>query len=189
MPQKKNPDVAELARGRTGRVYGHLMALLTTMKALPLAYNRDMQEDKQGLFDTVDTLLSTLEVFTGMIKTVRIKTENTVKAVERGYILATDLADYLVERGRPFRTAHGIAAKIVRICMERGVSLSNLCLDELRGFDEAFDESVYDMLDPRRSIERRSSQGGTATSRVRAALEEARQEILQMRRLHRRGGE
>ena len=102
MPQKKNPDVAELARGKTGRVYGHLMALLTTMKGLPLAYNRDMQEDKQGFFDTVDTLLSTLEVFTGMVGTLKVNAENTRKAAERGYILATDLADYLVKKGRGF---------------------------------------------------------------------------------------
>ena len=113
MPQKKNPDIAELARGKTGRVYGNLMGLLTTMKGLPLAYNRDMQEDKEGFFDTVDTLIATLEVFTGMLKTMRIKTDKTASAVQQGYLLATDLADYLVKKGVPFRTAHEIIGKLV----------------------------------------------------------------------------
>ena len=143
MPQKKNPDVAELARGKTGRVYGNLMALLTTMKGLPLAYNRDMQEDKEGLFDTVDTLLSTLEVFTGMIKTLRVKAENTEQAVKRGYILATDLADYLVKKGEAFRTAHALVARLVNYAMERGKSFSELSLTEYNGFSPLFEEDVY----------------------------------------------
>ncbi len=112
MPQKKNPDVAELVRGKTGRVYGRLMALLTTMKALPLSYNRDLQEDKEGFFDTVDTILATLEVFTGMLKTLQIKAESTERAVERGYILATDLADYLVKKGEAFWSARSIVARL-----------------------------------------------------------------------------
>ena len=115
MPQKKNPDMAELARGKTGRVYGNLLALLTTMKGLPLAYNSDMQEDKEGLFDTVDTLLSTLAVFAGMVSTMKVNTDNSGKAAGRGYILATDLADYLVKKGEPFRTAHEIVANLVEL--------------------------------------------------------------------------
>ena len=113
MPQKKNPDVAELARGKVGRVYGNLMALLTTMKGLPLAYNRDLQEDKEGLFDTVDTLLATLKVFTGMIETLRIKPEKMAVALDNGYLLATDIADYLVKKGETFRNAHATVGKLV----------------------------------------------------------------------------
>src|SRR4030042_1298230 len=126
MPQKKNPDVAELARGKTGRVYGNLMALLTTMKGLPLAYNRDMQEDKQGFFDTVDTLQTTLAVFAGMMKTLKVNAENTRKAAGRGYILATDLADYLVKKGGTFRKAHEMVGKLVSYAVDKGKTFAEL---------------------------------------------------------------
>jgi len=169
MPQKKNPDVAELVRGKTGRVYGNLMALLTTMKALPLSYNRDMQEDKEGFFDTIDTLLSTLEVFAGLVKTLRVKTENAGQAVRRGYILATDLADYLVKKGEPFRTAHNIVGGLVSYAMEKGKSLSELSLTEYKEFSPLFGEEVYSIT-IESSIAARDNTGGTAPKQVERAL-------------------
>jgi len=176
MPQKKNPDVAELVRGKTGRVYGKLMALLVTMKALPLSYNRDMQEDKEGLFDTVDTLLSTLEVFTGMISTLRVKVENTEQAVKRGYILATDLADYLVNKGEPFRTAHDIVARLVSYAMDKGKSFSELSLTEYKGFSLLFGEDVYSIT-VESSIAARDVTGGTAPRQVERALATAKKMV------------
>ena len=176
MPQKKNPDVAELVRGKTGRVYGKLMALLVTMKGLPLAYNRDMQEDKEGFFDTVDTLLSTLEVFTGMVKTLRVKAENTGQAAKRGYILATDLADYLVKKGEPFRTAHNIVGRLVSYAMEKGKSFSELKLTEYKGFSPLFGEDVYSIT-VESSIASKDIIGGTAPRQVERALENAQKII------------
>jgi argininosuccinate lyase len=176
MPQKKNPDVAELVRGKTGRVYGRLIALLTTMKALPLAYNRDMQEDKEGLFDTVDTLLSTLEVFTGMIKTLKVKAVRTREAAKQGYILATDLADYLVKKGEVFRTAHEVVARLVRYAMEKGKSFSELSLAEYQGFSPLFEEDVYSIT-VESSIAVRNVIGGTAPRQVEKALARAKKLI------------
>jgi len=176
MPQKKNPDVAELARGKTGRVYGNLMALLTTMKALPLSYNRDMQEDKEGLFDTVDTLLSTLEVFSGMVKTLWVKSENARRAVEQGYILATDLADYLVKKGEAFRTAHEIVAKLVSYAMEKNKSFSQLSLAEYKEFSPLFGDDVYSIT-VESSIAARNVVGGTAPKQVARALAAAKKAI------------
>ncbi|MDP2919095.1 MAG: argininosuccinate lyase [Dehalococcoidia bacterium] len=165
MPQKKNPDVAELARGKTGRVYGYLMALLTTMKGLPLAYNRDMQEDKQGLFFCADTVLTTLVLFAEMLKTLRVKTENTTAAVNKGYILATDIADYLVKKGEPFRTAHENTANLVRYAIEKGKSFSELTLDEYRKFSSRFSKDVFDIT-VASSIAARDHTGGTAKNQV-----------------------
>jgi len=176
MPQKKNPDVAELARGKTGRVYGKLMALLTTMKGLPLSYNKDMQEDKEGFFDTVDTILSTLEVFTGMIKSLRIKTENTRRAVERGYILATDLADYLVKKGEAFRTAHALVARLVSYAIEKNKPFSELSLAEYKKFSPRFDRDVYSIT-VESSIAARDIVGGTAPKQVAQALAAAKKII------------
>ena len=176
MPQKKNPDVAELVRGKTGRVYGRLMALLTTMKGLPLAYNRDMQEDKEGFFDTVDTLLSTLGVFTGMVKTLRVKAENTEQAVKQGYILATDLADYLVKKGEPFRTAHDIVGRLVSYAVEKGKSFSDLSLAEYKGFSPLFGEDVYSITVDS-SVAARDVIGGTAPRQVERALDNAKKKI------------
>jgi len=180
MPQKKNPDVAELIRGKTGRVYGRLMALLTTMKGLPLAYNRDMQEDKEGFFDTVDTLLSSLEVFTGMIRTLRIKAENTKRAAKRGYILATDLADYLSKKGEPFRTAHDIVARLVSYAMEKGKSFSELSLSEYKRFSPLFENDVYSVT-VESSIAARDVVGGTAPRQVEQALATAKEIIGDLR--------
>ncbi len=176
MPQKKNPDVAELVRGKTGRVYGKLMALLTTMKALPLSYNRDMQEDKEGFFDTVDTLLSTLEVFTGMVKTLRVKAKNMEQAVKQGYILATDLADYLVKKGEPFRTAHDIVGRLVSYAMAKGKSFGELSLTEYKGFSPLFGEDVYSIT-AESSIAARDVTGGTAPKQVEQALAAAKKMI------------
>jgi argininosuccinate lyase len=176
MPQKKNPDVAELARGKTGRVYGKLMALLTTMKALPFSYNKDMQEDKEGLFDTVDTLLSTLEVFTGMVKTLKVKAENTRRAAEQGYILATDLADYLVKKGEAFRTAHDIVARLVSYAMEKGKPFNELSLAEYKKFSPLFGKDVHSIT-IESSIAARDVIGGTAPKQVARALVKAKKII------------
>lgn len=176
MPQKKNPDVAELARGKTGRVYGNLMALLTTMKALPLAYNRDMQEDKEGFFDTVDTLLSTLEVFTGMIATLKVKPENVVKAMKRSYILATDLADYLVKKGEAFRTAHGIVARLVSYASEKGKTFDELSLQEYQKFSPKFGQDVY-QITVESSVAARDVIGGTSPNQVAKALAAAKESL------------
>ncbi|HJX13629.1 MAG TPA: argininosuccinate lyase [Dehalococcoidales bacterium] len=173
MPQKKNPDVAELARGKTGRVYGHLTALLTTMKGLPLAYNRDMQEDKEGFFDTVDTLLATLEVMAGMVATLKVKAGNTLKAAERGYILATDIADYLVKKGEAFRTAHEIVGRLVSYAAAKGKALSGLDLSEYKKFSPRFAEDVRDIT-VASSLAVRDVTGGTAPGRVARALAAAR---------------
>ncbi len=173
MPQKKNPDIAELVRGKTGRVYGHLMALLTTMKALPLANNRYLQEDKEGLFDSVDTLLSSLEVFTGMLATLRIKAENTERAVRQGYLLATDLADYLVKKGEAFRTAHDIVARLVSYAADKGKSLSELSLTEYKEFSPLFADDVHSIT-VESSLAARDNTGGTAPERVAEALSRAK---------------
>jgi len=173
MPQKKNPDVAELARGKTGRIYGNLIALLTTMKALPLSYNRDVQEDKEGLFDTVDTLLATLEVFAGMLDTMQIKPENIGRAATEGYILATDLADYLVKRGESFRNAHGIVTRLVSYAIEKDKSFSELSLNEYQGFSSLFSEDVYSIT-VESSLTARDNIGGTAPKQVEQALATAR---------------
>ncbi len=173
MPQKKNPDVAELARGKTGRVYGSLMALLTTMKGLPLAYNRDMQEDKEGFFDVVDTFLASLKVMTGMVGTMRVKTENTRRAASGGYILATDLADYLVRKGQPFRTAHEAVAKLVSYAVEKRKALSELELAEYQQFSPLFSEDVF-KITVESSVAARDNTGGTAPGQVAKSLAEAR---------------
>jgi argininosuccinate lyase len=176
MPQKKNPDIAELARGKTGRVYGNLMGLLTTMKGLPLAYNRDMQEDKEGFFDTVDTLMSTLEVFAGMLKTVHIKTEKTTGAAQQGYLLATDLADYLVKKGLPFRTAHEATGKLVTYAIKKTKSLKDLSLKEYRRFSPAFDNDVYEIT-LESSVTARNNTGGTAYKQVAKQIAAAKRKL------------
>ena len=174
MPQKKNPDIAELARGKVGRVYGNLIALLTTMKSLPLAYNRDLQEDKGGFFDTVDTLLATLEVFAGMISTIHIKPESMAKALGKGYILATDIADYLVKKGESFRTAHEVVAKLVSYAAGKNKSFAELSLDEYREFSSLFDRDVYNIT-VESSLAARDVIGGTAPGQVERALAVARE--------------
>ena len=173
MPQKKNPDVAELVRSKTGKTYGRLIALLTTMKGLPLAYNRDTQEDKEGLFDTVDTVLSSLEVFTGVVSTLRVNAENIQQAAKRGYILATDLADYLVKKGESFRTAHDIVGRLVSYAMENAKSFSELSLSEYKSFSPLFGEEVYSIT-VESSIANKDVIGGTAPKQVEQALATAK---------------
>ncbi|MBI2329520.1 MAG: argininosuccinate lyase, partial [Chloroflexi bacterium] len=176
MPQKKNPDVAELVRGKTGRVYGNLMAILTTMKGLPLSYNRDMQEDKEGFFDSVNTLRASLEVFSGMLNSLRVKAENTGRAARQGYILATDLADYLVKKGEAFRTAHDIVARLVSYAVKEGKSLDKLKLAEYKSFSPLFGEDVYSIT-VESSLAARNNIGGTAPQRVEEALSRAKKII------------
>ena len=171
MPQKKNPDVAELARGKTGRVYGNLMAVLTAMKALPLAYNRDMQEDKEGLFDTVDTLHSSLEVFAGMVRTIRVNATR-IRRVIKDYILATDLADYLVKKGLPFREAHGVIARLSEYAIANDKTFHELGLSEYHNFSPLFTEDVYDIT-LESSVASRNVVGGTSPQQVEKALEKA----------------
>ena len=177
MPQKRNPDVAELARGKTGRVVGHLMALLTTLKGLPLAYNRDLQEDKPGLFDTVETLISTLMVLRGALLTAQCQPERARRAVESDpFILATDYADYLARKGLPFREAHHVIGALVRACEDRGCGLSALTLDDLQAASPLFEQDAVGMT-VEHALAARDVPGGTAPARVKAALAEARQRI------------
>jgi argininosuccinate lyase len=176
MPQKKNPDVAELARGKTGRVYGHLMGILTIMKSLPLAYNRDMQEDKEGLFDTVDTLHASLEVFAGMVKTIKINTERIAQAMKTDYILATDLADYLVNKGMPFRKAHGVIAKLSEYAMSKGKNFRELGRQEYRKFSPLFGGDVYNIT-LESSVAARDVASGTSPQQVGKALRRAKRLI------------
>jgi argininosuccinate lyase len=177
MPQKKNPDVAELARGKTGRVYGNLMALLTAMKGLPLAYNHDMQEDKEGFFDTIDTLQATLTVFAGMVKTIKVKEENARKALEKGYILATDIADYLVKKGAAFRTAHEIVGKLVQYAVGKGKTLAELDIKEYQQFSKLFEADVRSIT-IETSLAARDVVGGTAPNQVSKAIAAARRLVV-----------
>jgi argininosuccinate lyase len=173
MPQKKNPDTAELARGKTGRVYGHLIAMLTVMKGLPLAYDKDLQEDKEGLFDTVDTLNMTLAVFAGMVKTLIVNAETTKKAAGRGYILATDLADYLVQKGEAFRKAHEIVGKLVNYAADKGKSFTDLNLSEYKTFSPRFGADIR-KITVETSLAARNVPGGTAPEQVKKALANAK---------------
>ena len=177
MPQKKNPDVPELMRGKTGRVYGNLIALLTVTKGLPLAYNRDLQEDKEPVFDTVDTLLATLRLLSKMLPEIRINRETMARMAEHNFTLATDLADYLVGRDVPFRKAHYVVGQVVQYCIRTGKELSDCTLDEFKTFHKAFDEDVFPYLEISSVIDRRRSVGGTATSRVKEAIARAREEL------------
>ena len=174
MPQKRNPDFAELARGKTGRVYGDLMALLTIMKGLPLTYNRDLQEDKEGFFDTVDTLLATLDVFQGMLAGLTLNQEQLTRLAGESYMLATDLADYLVGKGVPFREAHGIMRQLCAYCEAEGKELPALSLADYHRFSGEFDAGVY-AITALASVAARDNPGGTAPNRVADGLSQARQ--------------
>jgi len=177
MPQKKNPDVPELIRGKTGRVYGHLMALLTTMKGLPLSYNKDMQEDKEALFDTVDTLEMCLRVLGQLLSGLSFHGTRMKEATEQGYLVATDLADYLVRRGIPFREAHGIVGKMVLYAMDRHKELKDLRLEEMKDFSNQIEEEVYEWLDCSSTVRRRNLPGGTGPERVMESLQKAKEEL------------
>ncbi len=178
MPQKKNPDVAELIRGKTGRVFGHLLALLTVLKGLPLTYNRDLQEDKEPLFDTCDTLLSSLRLAASLIEGLRPRKERMLAACEEGHLTATDLADYLVLKGLPFREAHHVVGQLVAYCEKRGLKLWELSLETLKEFSPLIGEDVYEWLTLEGSVKRRKVFGGTAPERVREAISCAEEELM-----------
>jgi argininosuccinate lyase len=182
MPQKKNPDVPELVRGKAGRVFGDLMALLTTMKSLPLAYNRDMQEDKATLFSTVDTLKAVIEVVTRMLPHIRFNTTTLRRESQRGFSNATDLADYLVRQGMAFREAHAVVGRAVAQALSQNKELHDLSLAELQAFSALIDETVFAALQLEHVVERRISWGGTATRRVREAIQKARDDLAIERR-------
>ena len=177
MPQKKNPDIPELVRGKTGRVYGNLMALLTLMKGQPLAYNRDNQEDKLSLFDTVDTIKECLQAYTGMIPAITVRADNMLAAAKQGYATATDLADYLVRKEIPFRDAHAIVGQVVQYAMQQNRELSALTLDELQQFSDSISQDVFDCLTLAGSVAARKHPGGTAPEQVRAAVQQGRQRL------------
>jgi len=173
MPQKKNPDIAELTRGKTGRVYGDLMALLVVMKGLPLAYNKDMQEDKESLFDAIDTVKGALVPFTGMIDTMTVKKESMAKAAAGGFTNATDLADYLVRKGLPFRSAHEVSGKLVKYCLDAQIALLDVGIDEFRSFSPLIGEDVYDAISLLTCVRNRTITGAPSPDTVKAALERA----------------
>ncbi len=166
MPQKKNPDMAELVRGKTGRVYGNLMALLTTLKGIPLAYNKDMQEDKEAIFDSIDTVKMCLEVFAPMVDTMKTIPENMYKAAGKGFINATDLADYLVKKGMPFRSAYKIVGSTVALCIKRGLTLDELSLEEYKAIDPLFESDLYEEIKLETCVSKRISAGGTGEASV-----------------------
>ena len=176
MPQKKNPDMAELCRGKTGRVYGDLMALLTTLKGLPLAYNKDMQEDKESVFDACETVKACLEVFTPMIQSMKVNADAMLQSAKKGFMNATDLADYLVLKGLAFRDAYKISGSVVAYCIQIGTILEDLPLDEYRKFSHLIGQDVYDAIDLKNCVQKRISEGGTSVESVKkqlAYLEEA----------------
>lgn len=177
MPQKKNPDVPELVRGKTGRVYGNLMGLLTVLKSLPLAYNKDMQEDKEGMFDTVRTMQGALQLFAPMIATMKVKKDNMRKAVNQDFSNATDIADFLVGKGLPFRQAHEVIGKTVLYCIEQGKFLLDLSLEEFKQFSPLFDDRIYNVLQPENVVNARNVYGGTAKEQVQAAAGRAEEAL------------
>ena len=174
MPQKKNPDMAELVRGKTGRVYGDLMALLTAFKGLPLAYNKDMQEDKESVFDAVDTVKMCLPVFAGMVATMTANTANMKLAAQKGFINATDLADYLVKKGLPFRSAYQISGQLVALCIQRGTVLEALPMETYKTFSDLFDEDLYAEIDLMTCVQKRISAGGTSVESVKEQIAHVR---------------
>lgn len=181
MPQKKNPDIPELVRGKTARVYGDLLALLTLMKSQPLAYNRDNQEDKEALFDVIDTVQACLHAYTGLLPTLEVNKEAMLEAAEQGYATATDLADYLVQKGIPFRDAHSIVGKTVQFAIQASRRLSDLSLAELKQFSDNIEEDIYQYLELNGSVAARDHTGGTAPKQVRLAIQQAREYIATLK--------
>lgn len=173
MPQKKNPDIAELTRGKTGRVYGSLITLLTMMKGLPLAYNKDMQEDKEAVFDAVDTVLMCLPAFTGMISTMRIRKDRCFQAASGGFTNATDLADYLVKKGLPFRSAHEVSGRMVRHCVDKNCALGDLDLDEMKSFSDLIEQDIYEAICLETCVRQRRIVGAPAPETVNTAIKAA----------------
>ena len=177
MPQKKNPDMAELVRGKTGRVYGDLMAMLTTLKGLPLAYNKDMQEDKEAVFDAVDTVKMCLKVFAPMLATMTTRPDNMKKAAQGGFINATDLADYLVKKGMPFRSAYKISGQLVAKCISEGCVLETLPLEAYRQYSDLFDEDLYQDIDLLTCVQKRISEGGTSVQSVESQIAYVKEQL------------
>lgn len=174
MPQKKNPDMAELIRGKTGRVYGSLMGLLTVLKGLPLAYNKDMQEDKEGMFDTVKTVKGSLKIFAGMVSEMKVKSEEMAQSVKKDFSNATELADYLAAKGVPFREAHEVVGKLVLECIQKGCYLADLPLEAYKSTNPLFEEDIFEALNPYNAVKRRNSAGGTGFSQVELQIERAK---------------
>ena len=179
MPQKKNPDMAELIRGKTGRVYGNLFGLLTTLKGLPLAYNKDMQEDKEGMFDTVHTLMGSLPIFEGMVRTMTVRTDSMEQAVNSDFSNATELADYLAAKGMPFREAHDVTGKLVFTCIQRGCYLKDLPIEDMKAASPLIEKDIYETIKPRTAVERRKSFGGTGFGQVSHQLDLAKKLIAE----------
>ena len=177
MPQKKNPDMAELIRGKTGRVYGDLMAMLTILKGLPLAYNKDMQEDKEMIFDAIDTVKICLEVLAPMVQTMKINGENTYRAAQKGFINATDLADYLTKKGMPFRAAYKIVGQIVADCIQKDLVLDNYPLESYQKYSELFAQDLYKEISLETCVEKRNSEGGASPVSVRKQIDDVRKEL------------
>ena len=177
MPQKKNPDIAELVRGKTGRVYGNLMAILTVMKGLALAYDKDMQEDKESIFDSVNTVKMCVPIFGEMLKTATIKTDNMKKSAEKGFINATDVADYLAKKGMPFRDAYKCSGKLVAVCINSNNTLNSLPIEEYKKISTLFDDDIYSAIDLVTCVEKRSSQGGPSMSSVLEQIKKAKEEL------------
>ena len=184
MPQKRNPDMAELVRGKTGRVYGDLMGLLTVMKGLPLAYNKDMQEDKEPVFDACDTAKRCLEITAAMVATMEVRRENMLAAAREGFINATDLADYLVTKGLPFRSAYALSGRIVARCMAEGQVLETLPLEVYRTFSPLFGEDLYEQIDLKTCVERRISRGGVSAASLEEQIGFVREALTHDERIH-----
>ncbi|WP_129045214.1 argininosuccinate lyase [Companilactobacillus metriopterae] len=177
MPQKKNPDMAELIRGKSGRVYGNLLGLLSTMKSLPLAYNKDLQEDKEGVFDTVKTIIPSLKVFNGMISSIKINKDKMYAATENDYSNATELADYLSSKGIPFREAHAIVGKLVLECIQRNINLQDLSITEFKNISNLIEDDIYEILKPEIAVQRRNSLGGTSFEQIKKQIQQAKKDI------------
>ena len=171
MPQKKNPDIAELVRGKTGRVYGDLMSLLTTMKGIPLAYNKDMQEDKEAAFDAMDTVKNCLTLFTDMLGTLKFNKDTMEKSAMLGFTNATDAADYLVNKGLPFRDAHSVIGRLVLYCVEKNLAIDDLSIEELKKFSELFDEDIYEAISLKTCVEKRLTIGAPSPEAMKEVLE------------------
>lgn len=178
MPQKKNPDMAELIRGKTGRVYGHLVGLLTVMKSLPLAYNKDLQEDKEGMFDTVETITVGVDILTGMLSTMTVNKERMAQSTEKDFSNATELADYLASKGIPFRKAHEIVGKLILECIKQGKFLQDISLEQYQGISDQIEADVFAVLESKTAIERRNSFGGTSFEQVHRQIKEAKSNLL-----------
>jgi argininosuccinate lyase len=177
MPQKKNSDMAELVRGKTGRVYGDLLGLLTTLKGLPLAYNKDMQEDKEAIFDALETVCMCLDIFAPMVRTMKLIPENMYRAAQEGFINATDLADYLTKKGMPFRSAYKIVGEIVAECISKKTVLDTLSLEEYKAHSDIFENDLYNEISLETCVEKRISKGGTSVSSVEAQISWVRKEL------------